>query len=142
MSRRALSNETTGSSLLLFALAPEHLGERIVLPVDHAFLQRNDGVVGDLDVLWTDLTAAFGDVAQAEAVLLLGRDLSVCVVQRVHVQLRDPNEEAWPGVGLLVVLVVADDVADVLAQEAFDALAEFLTAFHIDLGHPVVTRLE
>jgi hypothetical protein len=35
-------------------------------------------------------------------------------------------EEPRAGEGLLVLLVVADDVADVLAQEAFDALAELL----------------
>ena len=45
-------------------------------------------------------------------------------------------------VGLLVVLVVTDDVADVLAQEALDALAELLRALDVDLRHAVLARRE
>ena len=62
-------------------------------------------------------------------------------VERVHVQLGDPHEEARAGERLLVLLVVADDVADVLAQEALDALAELLDALDVDLLHPVLARL-
>ena len=52
-----------------------------------------------------------------------------------------------PGVLGLVVLVVADHVADVLAHEALDALAELLAPLHVDLHHAVAalglgTRLE
>ena len=42
-----------------------------------------------------------------------------------------------PGVVRLVLLVVADHVAHVLAHEALDALAEFLAALDVDLLHPV-----
>ena len=63
-------------------------------------------------------------------------------VQRVHVELGDAHEEARAGEGRLVVLVVAHDVADVLAQEALDALAELLRALDVDLRHPVVARRE
>ena len=42
-----------------------------------------------------------------------------------------------PGEALLLLLVVADDVADVLAQEALDALAELLDAVDVLLHHPV-----
>ena len=38
----------------------------------------------------------------------------------------------------LVVFVVADHVADVLAQPALDALAELLAAVDVCLGHPVL----
>ncbi len=62
-------------------------------------------------------------------------------VQGVHVQLGDPHQEARPGEGRLVLLVVAHHMAGVLAQEALDALAELLRAVHIDLLHPVVARL-
>ena len=37
----------------------------------------------------------------------------------------------------LVLLVVADDVADVLAEEALDALAELLAPLDVDLLHAV-----
>jgi len=47
-------------------------------------------------------------------------------VQRMHFELGDPHQEARAGECLLVLLVIADHVADVLAQEALDALAELL----------------
>src|ERR1700735_5039793 len=40
--------------------------QRVVLAADHALLQRDDRVVGDLDVLRAHLGAALGDVAQPE----------------------------------------------------------------------------
>ena len=63
-------------------------------------------------------------------------------VQRVHVQLGVPDEVPRPGIGRLVVLVVADHVADVLAQPALDALAELLAAVDVGLGHPVLPGLQ
>ena len=47
-----------------------------------------------------------------------------------------------PAKACLVVLVVAHDVADVLAQEALDALAELLAALHVDLLHAVLAGLQ
>ena len=58
---------------------------------------------------------------------------AVVDVERVHLELGEADEEARPGVLGLVVLVVADDVADVLAHEALDALAELLAALDVDL---------
>ena len=46
-------------------LAPEPK-DRIVIPVDDALLQGNDGIVGDRDRLRADFGAAFGDVAEAD----------------------------------------------------------------------------
>src|SRR5439155_16162281 len=43
----------------------------VVLAVGDSFLQRDQCVVGDLDVLGADLGAALGDVAHAEAVIVL-----------------------------------------------------------------------
>src|SRR5665811_1604711 len=96
--------------------------QRVVLLVDDSFLHRNDGVVGDLDVLGADLGAALGDVAQADPLLVPGElgTIGVCL-QRVHGELGCPDQEPRPGEGLLVVVVVADHVTDVLAQEALDA---------------------
>src|ERR1700712_5015277 len=45
--------------------------DRIVEPVDHALLHRDDAVVRDRDMLGADLGAAPGDVAQTGAELLL-----------------------------------------------------------------------
>src|SRR5438094_281151 len=41
--------------------------QRIPAHVSNSFLQRDDGVVGDVDVLGTELLAAFGDVAVLHA---------------------------------------------------------------------------
>src|SRR5918997_6301070 len=78
--------------------------DRVVLAVDHALLERDERVVGDLDVLGADLGAALGDVAVAEAVLLLRRLLAVGDVEGVHVELGDPHEVARAGEVLLVLL--------------------------------------
>ena len=74
--------------------------------------------------------------------LVLRLPLAVEGVERVHVQLGEPDQEARAGEGLLVLLVVAHHVAGVLAQVALDALAELLAALDVDLLHPVVARLE
>ena len=67
---------------------------------------------------------------------------AVVGVERMHLELGDAHEEARPGEGRLVLLVVADDVADVLAQEALDALVELLAALDVLLDHaPRAVRL-
>ena len=116
--------------------------DRVVLAVGDALLHRDQRVVGDLDVLGAHLGAALGDVAVAQTEVLLGHVLAVQGVQRVHVQFGDPHQETRAGERLLVLLVVADHVADVLAQEALDALAELLGALHVDLRHPVLAGLQ
>ena len=77
-----------------------------------------------------------------EAVLCLRLALAVAGVERVHVELGEPDEEAGTGEGLLVLLVVTDDVAGVLAEEALDALAELLAALDVDLLHAVLARAQ
>src|SRR5947208_2345375 len=68
-------------------------------------------------------------------VLDVGR--AVHRVQRVHVEAGQLDEEARPRERALVLLVIADDVTDVLAQEALDALVELLDAIDVLLHHPV-----
>src|SRR6266545_7313196 len=46
------------------AQEPDH---RIVALGHHPLLERDDGIVGDVDVLGTDLGAALGDIAEAHA---------------------------------------------------------------------------
>src|ERR1051326_548607 len=46
--------------------------QRVVLTPDDPLLHRDQRVVGDLDVLRADLGAALGDVAQAQAEVVLG----------------------------------------------------------------------
>ena len=66
---------------------------------------------------------------------------AVVGVERVHLELGGADEEPRTGEGGLVLLVVADHVADVLAQEALDALAELLAPLDVDLLHAVPAGL-
>ena len=50
---------------------PEEPGDRIIELINHPFLERDDRVVGDLDVFRADHGAALGDVAVADALGLL-----------------------------------------------------------------------
>jgi hypothetical protein len=77
-------------------------------------------------VLRADLGAALGDVAEAEAEIILGYLPPVGGVGRVHLEFGHPHQEPRAGEGVLVLGVVADHVAGVLAQEALNALAELL----------------
>src|SRR5205823_14843943 len=55
-------------------------------------------------------------------------------VQWVHVQRGDAHHLARAEEAVLPVMI-AQNVADVLAEEALDALAEFLNAIYVDLLH-------
>ena len=59
---------------------------------------------------------------------------AVLGVERVHLQRGDVDQEARAD-ELVVLVVVAQHVADVLAQEALDALAELLHAVDVLLLH-------
>src|SRR2546429_280541 len=50
---------------------PEQFRERIVIAIDNPFLERNDRVVGNLNVLRADFGATLGNVAITESRLLL-----------------------------------------------------------------------
>src|ERR1700721_262523 len=93
--------------------AEEH-GQRIIELVDDALLQRNDGVVGDVNFFGTDFAAAFGDVAEANAEAILEQAGTIKAVNRMHLEAGDTDEEARTTESLLFVML-ANDVADVLA---------------------------
>ena len=88
--------------------------ERIVKFIHHAFLQRNDRVIGDGDVFGADLGAALGDVAEADALRLLQFRQAVFRVERMHLQRGSVYEEARAD-EFVVLVMVAQNVADVLA---------------------------
>src|SRR5262245_8036089 len=120
------------------ALPPENLPEqpedRVEVAVHDSLLERNNAVVRDLNLLGTDLGAAARDVAEAGAELAADRRNAIRRVERVHLQGGQPDHEARPDEPILARLI-PQHVADVLAQEAFDALAELLHAIHILLTH-------
>src|SRR5262245_4139395 len=103
--------------------------------VGRPFLERNDPVVGDVDVLGADLGAALGDVAERETSIVRDEARAVARVQGMHVEARQLDEESRPRECALLVLVIADHVTHVLTQEALDALVELLDAIDVFLHH-------
>src|SRR5581483_3972199 len=74
--------------------SPREARDRIVAAVDHPLLQRNDGVVGDADVLRTHIGAAFRDVAIADACLVFHEVDAVPSVEWMHLERGEAREEA------------------------------------------------
>src|SRR5207245_941975 len=109
--------------------------QRVVVLSDNPLLEGDDRVVGDLDLLRTHLSTALGDVAEAQARSRVDQLEPIVTVEWVHFQRRQAHEEARSGKARLVGLVIADHVADVLAQEALDALMELLDAIDVFLEH-------
>ena len=77
------------------------------------------------------------DVAHADAGGFAYKLSAVFRVQGVHLKLRETHEEARAVEAVLVLGVIADDVADVLAEEALDALAKLLASLDVFLVHTV-----
>jgi len=100
------------------------------MPVDHAFFEWNDSVVRDRYVFRANLGAALGDVAVADAMVFLEFVRSIQNVERMHLELGGVDKEPRTD-ELLVQMVVTKNVADVLAQEALDALSELLNTIRI-----------
>src|SRR2546425_4422472 len=114
--------------------APDEGPQRIVELVGDALLERDDGVVGDGDLLGADLRAALRDVAVSDSPRCLQLSPAVLGVERMHLEGGDVHEESRPH-ELLVLVVVAKDVANVLAEETLDALPELLDAVDVLLLH-------
>src|SRR6202051_2607653 len=110
-----------------------HPAHRVPVLVGDALLERDDGVVGDVDVFRTDLRAALGDVAVGETTLLARLLGAVKHILGLHLEAGHAYEEARP-VETVEEAVGAVDVAHVLAQVALDALAELVEAVDVGLA--------
>lgn len=86
-----------------------------------------------MNVFGADFGAAFGDVAEADAEIVFEQGDAIEAVERMHFEAGNADEKARAAESFLGV-VLADNVADVLAKEALDAFAEFLDAVDIELG--------
>jgi hypothetical protein len=104
--------------------------KRVVELVNDTLLKRNDGVIGDADFLRANFGAAFRDVAETQTELVAEKFCAGDAVKRVHFEAGNAHEETGAG-ELVVFVVIAQDVADVLAKKTFDTLAEFLNAVNI-----------
>src|SRR6266699_1931755 len=133
-SERSVGETTLPLHTLHFVAAKfaEEHGQRIVKLVHHALLEWNDGVVGDANLLRANFGAALRDVAKADPKLILEQAGAVAAVERMHFKPGNAHKKARPG-ELLLLVVFAKNVAYVLTQKTFDALAELLHAVHVEL---------
>src|SRR5438874_3597809 len=112
-------------------LADQH-EERVIEFIHDALFERDNGIVRDANLFRADLGAALCDVAQADAQFLAEQPSARCAVHGVHLQTRDAHKKARPR-ELFLLVVLAQNVANVLAEKTFDALAELLDAVHVSL---------
>src|SRR5256885_11635887 len=94
---RSSCNCKSGESLLLAANRSKQHRQRIIKFVHHALLERDDGVIRDVNLLRANLRAAFRDVAKSEAEFVLEQRGAVAAVERMHIEAGDADEEAWTG---------------------------------------------
>src|ERR1700682_5709535 len=119
----------------LAAKEADYRADRIEARVVHSLLERDDRVVRDVDVLRAHLGAAFGYVAVADTGISLEQRPAVEHVLRMHLEAGDADHRSGTVEGALQV-VGSQDVAHVLAQEAFDAFAKLHHPLDVLLLHP------
>src|SRR5438093_772081 len=108
--------------------------ERIVKLIHYALLQRNNRVVRNGDILRTNVGAAFRDVAISNPERLLQFRQTIRRIQWMHFKRRNVHQKTWPD-ELLVQMMLAQDMANILAQIALDAFAKFLNPVDVGLLH-------
>ena len=78
-------------------------------------------------MFWANFSTTLCDVAESKAVFFLGSLFTVTqLIKWMHIEFGNTDKETRTRKGLLVLFVIANNVTCVLAQEAFNALAEFL----------------
>src|SRR6516162_2469978 len=108
---------------------------RIVKLVHDALFQRDDRIIGNGDALRADLRTAFRNIAKSDPKGFFEFLQAVGPIERVHLQGGDVDEKSRTD-ELVVLLVIAQDMAHVLAQETLNALAKLLHAIDVGLAHP------
>src|SRR5260221_1967448 len=109
-------------------------GKRIVKAIHNPLFQGDDSVLRNGDVLRANLAAASGDVAVTDAVRLFQLGDAVLDIERMHFERGDVHEKARPG-EFIELVMLAQHVAHILAQETLDALADFLHTIDALLLH-------
>ena len=116
-------------------LLPPNPSQWVIKFVHNPFLQRNNAIVRDFDLFRTNLGTAFRNIAVADPVGFAQFLDPIFGVERMHLQRGRVNQKARPDKAIAH-LVVAQNVADILAKKTFDALPKFLDAVDILLLHP------
>jgi len=81
--------------------------------VHYTLFKRNNGVVGDGDLLGADLGTAFRDIAESDAVFSLQILCPPVIVKRVHFQRCRVGKKSGTD-ELVLEIVLAENMADVL----------------------------
>ena len=102
--------------------------------VHHPFFEWNYGVIRNCDVFRAHFRAALGDVAVAYAVVASKVFQSALVVKRMHLESRTVDEQSGP-YEMVVQRMLTQDMAYVLAEKTFDALAKLLHSIDVLLHH-------
>src|ERR1700675_32327 len=121
MSLNSIRTSVTVSPILVWFLSlfrPSNLPNQhehgIIEFINHALLQGNDRIVRDADLLGTNFGAALGDVAEADAKLILKHTRARFRVERMHFEGCNPDEKSRSS-ELLHLVVIAENVAHILA---------------------------
>lgn len=114
---------------------PQKPHQRIIELVGYTFLQRNDSIVGDGDVLWANCGTTLGDIAITYTVFLLEICAAVFHIEGVHFQRCRVDHVPGPG-KFLVQVVLTQYMADILTQETLDTFPELLYPVYVTLHHP------
>jgi hypothetical protein len=102
--------------------------------VHYPFFEWNYCVICNCDTFWAHVRAALRDVAVAYAMVVSKVFQSALVIERVHLERRAINEQAGPN-EMVVQRVLAQDMADILAEKTFDALPKLLHSIDVLLRH-------
>ena len=114
---------------------PPQPSQRVIKFIHHSFFQRNNPVVRDLNLLRTNLGAAFRDVALPDPVGFAQLRYPIFGIERVHLQGGRVNQETRPDKAI-VHLMIAQDVADILTKKTLDTFPELLHPIDVFLLHP------
>src|SRR5262249_20309516 len=99
-----------------------------------SFLEWNNRIIRYRDVFGANLRTTLRNITVADSLCGFQIQRPVLSIQGVHFESRGVNKK--PGADKFLHMVVSQNVADILAQEALDALSEFLDAIDIGLRHP------
>src|SRR6185437_9713788 len=106
----------------------------IEIAIHDALLEGNDRVLSNRDGLGAYLPATSRDVAVADVVLSSQIADAVFSVQRMHFKRSGIDEQARTN-EFVVLVVLAQYVANILAEETLDTLAKFLHTLDVGLLH-------
>ena len=112
----------------------------MIIFIYHALFQRDDRVVSDVNFLGTNLSAALCNIAKSQPEFIFQKSYPRDPIQRMHLQ-RGHSHEETRSAKFIVFIVLAQNMANVLAQETLNALAELLHPVNIFLQHlPLCSR--